>query len=215
MVVTRPGWVESYLESFPGYWPLLQLPAAQEKIGTSQIQVNPTHVRDHHGHPVCSWLTGIKLKQFLFTWWWRRRRRRWPGPAWRRRRWRRRGPPARWGRGRRRRAAAGGWRRWHRRRQALLEPLGHDQLGGRPAGWAAGLEAGDLCLGVCQLGLGLLLEGERGLQLALHARVLPLLLLARLVHQVLDQRLNVHLKNAKEINMMQMRQKIWRRTLKF
>ena len=93
---------------------------------------------------------------------------------WRRRRWRRSSPSRR-------------WRRWRRRGPPTRRGRGRRRR-------AAGLEAGDLCLGVCQLGLGPLLEGERGLQLALHARVLPLLLLARLVHQVLDQRLNVHLK---------------------
>ena len=57
----------------------------------------------------------------------------------------------------------------------------------------AHLQPRDLCLRVRQFGLRLLLERERGLELTLHARVLPLVLLARLVHQVLDQRLNVNL----------------------
>ena len=56
MVVVDLGCVDLNFGSSLAGWPLLYLHTAQAGWWNIPYQVNPTQVRDHHGHPVLQWL---------------------------------------------------------------------------------------------------------------------------------------------------------------
>ena len=61
MEVVHLGLVDSDLGSSLGWWAILQVPTAQQAGGT-YMQVNPTQVRDHHGHPVFTQILATECK---------------------------------------------------------------------------------------------------------------------------------------------------------